>query len=47
MLSPAAIDTVQVLEQQERMEKAPAARTHSEGLQATTNQESDYTHGNP
>ena len=47
MLSPAAIDTVQVLEQQERMEKAPAARTHSEGLRATTNQESDYTHGNP
>lgn len=47
MLSPAVMDVVQILEQQERMGKAPAARTHSEGLYATTNQESDTLHGNP
>lgn len=33
---------------QERIGKSPAARTHSEGLQATTtNKESDIYHGNP
>lgn len=48
MLSPAALDVVQILEQQERIGKSPAARTHSEGLQATTtNKESDKHHGNP
>ena len=39
MLSPAALDAVQILQQQEHMRKSPAARTHSEGLQATTNQQ--------
>lgn len=39
MLSPAALDVVQILQQQEHMRKSPAARTHSEGLQATTNQQ--------
>lgn len=33
--------------QQERMGKAPAARTHSEGRHATTEQESDKHNGNP
>src|SRR5699024_6920833 len=47
MLSPAALDAVQILQQQERIGKAPAARTHSEGRHATTNQESDTYHGNP
>ena len=47
MLSPAALDAVQILEQQEHMRKSPAARTHSEGLQATTNQESDTYHDTP
>ncbi|MEO5312429.1 hypothetical protein [Corynebacterium sp. c24Ua_83] len=47
MLSPAAIDVVQILEQQERKGKAPAARTHSEGQATTTNKESDTDHDNP
>ena len=47
MLSPAALDAVQILEQQERMGKAPVDRTHNEGRHATTEQESDNHHGNP
>ena len=48
MLSPAALDVVQILNQQERMEKTPAERTHSEGRHATTNnKESDSYYGNP
>ncbi|WJY90492.1 hypothetical protein [Corynebacterium confusum] len=48
MLSPAALDVVQILEQQERMKKAPAERTHNEGHHATTNnKESDSYYGNP
>lgn len=47
MLSPAALDVVQILNQQERMEKTPAERTHSEGHHATNNKESDSYYGNP
>lgn len=48
MLSPAALDAVQILEQQEHMGKAPAERTHNEGHHATTNnKESDSYYGNP
>lgn len=42
-----AVDWVQIQLQQERMGKAPAERTHSEGRHATTNHESDKHHGNP
>ena len=48
MFSPAALDVVQIINQQERMEKTPAERTHSEGHHATTNnKESDSYYGNP
>ena len=47
MLSPAALDVVQILEQQEHTGKAPAERTHNEGHHATTNnKESDNYYGN-